>query len=82
MEVNALGYYFLYYLGPIGRVLKWAGIVQTGQETYSLQDLSKNPSISWYDMILTVTAPDRIRLEDVVSQGEIGSAQVWARAAE
>jgi hypothetical protein len=63
------------------RDVKWANIVQTGQDTYSLQDLSK-PSMSWYDMILTFVAPDRMRLEDVVSQGEIGSSQVWARVVE
>ncbi len=60
-------------------LVKWKNIMRIPDGTYRLQDLSMSSGKAWWDMILSFTTFDEIRLQDVESKGEIGADQTWRR---
>ncbi len=65
--------------GLSARLVKWKNIMRIPDGTYRLQDLSMSNGEAWWDMILSFTTFDEIRLQDVESKGEIGADQTWRR---
>jgi hypothetical protein len=68
--------------GMSAGLVKWKILARNADGTYLLHDLSMSDGEFWWEMILSFTSADAIKLRDVESQDETGAEQDWVRRAE